>query len=66
LEPEADVKVKEEEEDVSALKRVTVFFMTQTGTAEGFAKAIVEEALVELEAAPVVAVKDALLSRVEF
>jgi hypothetical protein len=27
-EPEADVKVKEEEEDVSALKRVTVFFRT--------------------------------------
>jgi hypothetical protein len=56
---EADVKVEEEEEDVSALKRVMVFFRTQTRTAEGFAKAIAEEALVELEAAPVVAVKDA-------
>jgi hypothetical protein len=56
---EADVKVKEEEEDDSALKRVTVFFGTQTGTAEGFAKAIAEEAPAELEAAPVVVVKDA-------
>jgi hypothetical protein len=55
----ADMKVEEEEEDDSALKRVTVFFGTQTGTAEGFAKAIAEEAPAGLEAAPVVAVKDA-------
>uniref|UniRef100_A0A7I4FDX3 NADPH--hemoprotein reductase n=1 Tax=Physcomitrium patens TaxID=3218 RepID=A0A7I4FDX3_PHYPA len=47
------VQLDEEFED-SSVKRVTVFFGTQTGTAEGFAKAIAEEAKSRYDSSSVV------------
>lgn len=41
--PSKVLPVEDEEEEVEGKTKVTVFFGTQTGTAEGFAKAIAEE-----------------------
>ena len=55
------VVVEDEEEEVledTSVKRVTVFFGTQTGTAEGFAKAIAEEAKSRYDASVIFKVVD--------